>query len=88
MAKTVGDNDADQFAISTTLQYINEEMAYVSKNYPEKASFVMPSTSSGYYHTLDFTGFPVVAVDNLMVNGVGAEKRPWKVLRGRIGNAI
>lgn len=88
LQRTCGDPSGDKHLTGTILQYINEEVEYVAKKFPEKATFTWSTTSTGYYHTIDFTGLPVLRIDEIMVNGVGAEKKPWKDLRGRIGNEV
>lgn len=85
---SIGDPSGDKHTVGKVLQYINEEVAYVAGRFPEKSAFVWSTTSSGYYHTLDFTDLPVVKVISLMINGSPAERVRWETLRGRIGNEV
>ena len=88
MQRTALDSKGDEHHTDTVLQYLNEEIAHVSTEFPERATFNWVTTSSGYYHTIDFTGFPVLKIDEIMVNGVGADQKRWKELRGAIGNEV
>lgn len=88
LQRMCGDPDGDRHLTGTILQYINEEIAYVCREFPEKATITWNTTTGGYYHTIDFTGLPVVGIEEIMVNGVGATKRNWKELRERIGNEV
>ena len=88
LQRTAGDENGDRHLTGTILQYINEEVEYVAKKFPERATFTWTTTSTGYYHTVDFTGFPVLRIDEVMINGMGADQKVWKELRGRIGNEV
>jgi hypothetical protein len=86
--RTAGDPKGDEHLTGTVLQYLNEEIDYVAKEFPEKATFTWVTVASSYYHTIDFTGFPVLRVDQIMVNGIGGEMKRWKELRGSVGNGV
>jgi len=88
MQRSAGDPSGDEHFTGTVLQYVNEEIDAVIRDFPEKASFVWETASSSYYHTIDFTGFPVVRVTEIIVGGIGADKKRWKDLKGRIGNVV
>ena len=88
MQRTSGDPTGDENLTGTLLQYINEEISHVATEFPERATFTWTTTITGYYHTVDFTGFPVLRLDEIMVNGVGADQKVWKDLRGMIGNGL
>jgi len=82
--RAAGDASGEKFSMSTVLAYINEEVQAVVTEFPEKASFEWSTTGTGYYHTVDFTGAPVVKVTELLINGSPSEKKRWKDLKGRI----
>lgn len=88
LQRTAGDPSGDEHHVSTVLQYINEEVAHVAREFPEKATFSWPTTTTGFYHTIDFTGFPVLRLDAVMINGVHATQKVWKDLKGVIGNEL
>lgn len=88
MQRTAMDPKGDEHHTDTILQYLNEEIAHVATEFPEQAMFTWATTSTGYYHTVDFAGFPILRIDEVMVNGVGADQKRWKELRGAIGNEL
>lgn len=88
MQRTAGDTTGDEHLTGTILQYLNEEISHVATEFPEKAMFIWTTTTTGYYHTIDFTGLPVLKINEVMVNGAGADQKVWKNLRGMIGNGL
>lgn len=88
LQRTAGDPTGDEHNVDTVLQYINEEVAHVAKEFPQQAMFTWTTTATSYYHTIDFTGLPLLRIDEVMVDGLGADQKTWKDLRGRIGNAV
>jgi len=88
LQRTAGDPSGDEHLVGTVLQYINEEVDYVSREFPEQHTITWITTASQSYHLIDFSNGPTIRIDEVMVDGVGAEKRRWKELRGSIGNVV
>lgn len=88
LQRTAGDPSGDEHLTGTILQYINEEVAHVATEFPARATFTWTTATTGYYHTITFTDLPVLKISEVMVDGVGADQKTWKDLRGRIGNAV
>ena len=83
---SAGDPGGDVATIQTVLDYINDEIRYVAKRFPEKVKIDWTVTSAGFYHSPTFD--PEIEMMSLMVDGIPVHKTNWEDLRARIGNAV
>lgn len=85
---SAGDKDGEKHTPATVLQYINEEVAYVTRKFREKATISHTTTTDTYRHTVDFSGKPVIQVEAILIAGAVTQRRIWNDVRRRIANEV